>query len=254
MYKIKLCRYKAAIVFVVKCMNEKSFNGTSLRGAFNENHDMDLVRFILGSGTPSKFLTSSKVNINYVTIFKDGMNTIPDSLYRIIYRSQLEFDHDGLYMVVGEKKDADMFNTAMQMKAINTMLYDGKKSIVNTIINKMIDQGYLSQVVESRLKANFNDTFVEGSTGIATRQYVFSATKDYENLETLLADRSYINFNDVVKDDGVLEKSTVVKNILLKLGQNAIIRKSIEHDIVNITEHQSMIEKKIEKYLYNNKG
>lgn len=249
MYEEKLCRYQAAIVFMAKNINEKTFNGTSLRGALESHKNDEMVKYILGKGTASKFATSSKTNINYVTLFRDGENIIPDDIFNVLKRSKVMERNGIFYITFDSEKDVKLFNMCMKMKYINTMLYDGKASILNQAIDSMISAGYLNQVSESRLKVNSKSVFVDGSTSIATRQYVYSPTKNMDDLETLFADRFYIDFHDIAKNGCVFGQETIVKNILIKLCQNAIIRKSIEVDETYLAECQNIIEKKIEKLI-----
>lgn len=248
MFNIKMSRYQAFVYFMASYMERKDFNGEESRMALHEETDTLLAQYIIGESTPAKFMTSSKTNINYVTILDGDRNYIPDFIYNFFRNKDIVFLDMVPYIVLDSETDVLHYRTWIKMKPINAMLYDGNKSILNKVISKLLDDGYLRYVDETHRKIYNKSGFVDGKTSIATRQYEFSKTRDLNNLETVFTDKYYITFNDFFDNSTLLSHEKILENLLIKLSKNSIIDKGIKHEIIDVADIYNTIDIKIKKF------
>lgn len=248
MFNIKMSRYQAFVYFMANYMNNKDFNGEESKMALHEESDTLLAQYIIGESTPSKFMTSSKTNINYVTLLEGDRNYIPDFIYNFLSSKDIVFLEMIPYIVLENKKDVLYYRTWIKMKSINATLYDGKNSVLAKIIDRLLTEGYIRPVDETHRKIFNKSGFVDGETSIATRQYEFSKTGDLNNLETVFTDRHYITFNDFFGESELLPHEEILENLLLKLSKNSIIEKGMKYGIIDAVDVYNDIDNKIKKF------
>lgn len=248
MFNIKMSRYQAFVYFMANYMEKKDFNGEESRMALHEESGTLLAQYIIGESTPSKFMTSSKTNINYVTMLEGDRNYIPDFIYKFLKNKEIVFIDMIPHIVLDDDNDVLHYRTWIKMKSINATLYDGKNSILAKIIVELLDKRYIRHIDETHRKIHNKSGFVDGETSIATRQYEFSKTKDLNNLETVFTDKYYITFNDFFDNSTLLSHEKILENLLIKLSKNSIIEKGIKHEIIDVADIYNTIDIKIKKF------
>lgn len=199
-----------------------------------------VTEYILQGNKPSKFLSSSQTNANYVTTKteNDTLNIIEPRIIEVFKRAQLEFTDEGknLQLTFFNAEDVQYYLLWRSMKAINAFLYDGENSLIRHLINNLEKNGYLEKTDKVNKILHKKD-FVDGMTGIATAQYEFLLNG---KMVSVFNDKEYIDIEDIVSKCSETARFNIY-GVNLNQATDAIFNKFKQNSIFHKAEHENLI-------------
>lgn len=189
--KVYLPTYVALTVLYAKHANS-SFVVDELRNFLSSNKEAGLV---LNGTTPGGFITSSKINVNYLTGFDGHTSRIPDDIYEIIARSDVNIVDGVANISLQSELDLHLFNIWHSFKSVNAAIWDGKRSLVGNVMQQLKAENVIKSAHRDS-KKNHN-LAKSGTSSIASRQVVYGMGV---NTRTLVNTKNIITWSDIIQD------------------------------------------------------
>lgn len=212
-------KYLYFIILIVKDLNLREFN---IREAFDKLSEINQSDLNYISNKFKEFNQSSKTNINYLTIFNDRLNIIPEEIFFIIKNCTCSRLNDKVIVNFDNENDKLIFERWKSVFTINKKIYDSEESI----IKKIFSNEKCNSIIKENEKGNKSVLFNQhGTNSVATKQYNY--TNSNGELVTIFNNKNYIDFYDVFNkySKTLFNKEECVNNIFEKICKNDIIIK-----------------------------
>lgn len=189
-----------------------------------ENNSIkELCDYIFKGEKVGKFVTSSKTNINYFTVYKDGVSSIPTEIYHFFKNIEINLIDGIPYFNFEDEKSFNFYKFIKMLPSLNKVIYHSGKGVVKSLIQEALEKKILVDVDQEN-KININLQEYNGSVGIASKQYFFNESD--RNVEVLINSICYIDFYDLYSSGmGILEEEKIISHIKEKILKNDVINK-----------------------------
>lgn len=172
----------------------------------------------VGRSKMAYFLTSQKININYVTDFNPSRqtNTINEAVFKIFRDHDLDVVNDTLYLKVSTLENVRVLLDFRYVKTIMSSLYNTQSSTVG-VLQKMLEEENKIALLSADNRKSMEFSSLE-TTGPNSRQFLDKVEK-----KVFFNNQEQISLSDIIHDDGSRKSNAeILDGILGKLRKNEI--------------------------------
>ena len=224
---IKVDFYMLMLITAIKSQEKKIFTNEDLRRA--ESHY--LFNILTKSDDPKyirRKARGAKINVNTVSSYnKEEIMTIPDPIYDLIISTDLLQIENKLYLIFKKEEESFLYLQWKRVGSINKKLYIGKKSFNSFYLNKMIKEGFLTELRRGSGNKIFDDGF--GTVDPASK--VYYAEQENDIIKRIICDEIFISFDELYNEDFTLNTNKLWKHIKKTQLINYAIKVYGEQDV-----------------------